>query len=279
MHLKAPTALILSPWLGVFALALSVCLHAGCKAHELTSHGTEVTLLGSEPIGCEELGEVVAYGGGAVGGYSKKKVIVESATNKARNQAAEMGATHILLEEPELVHGTGKAAEHDMQPAMGHGDGTAATATVRGIAYKCPPGVEPPSVAESLAGAGLPKVENPPAAISLLPLGKLERIIVFQRLPATPTAEASELEVLRLEDEAEIQQVAESLSELALDPLKYVPTHRVELVGELGTQSLLYGFGYLKYANATYRLTTGTFERVLQLVGPRAKPADAEPSP
>ncbi len=276
---NASNALGRSPWVALFPLALSVSFHPGCKAHELTSRGTEVALLGSEPIGCEELGEVVTYGGGAAGGYSKKKVIIESASNKARNQAAEMGATHILLEDPELVHGTGKASEHDMQPALGHGDGAAATATVRGIAYKCPPGAEPPTVAQSLAEAGLPKVENPPAAISLLPLGKLERIVVLQRLPATPTAEASEVEVLRVEDDAEIQRVAESLSELAVDPLKYVPTHRIEVIGELGTQSLLYGFGYLKYANQTYRLTTGTFERVLRLVEAPAAPVESAPSP
>ena len=266
---------MVSPLLGLFTLALSVSFHPSCKASQLTSHGTEVALLGSEPIGCEELGEVVAYGGGVVGGYSKKKVIIESASNNARNQAAEMGATHILLEEPELVHGTGKATEHDMQPAMGHGDGSHATANVRGIAYKCPPGAEPPTVDAQT----LPVVENPPAAISLLPLGRLERIVVYQRLPATPTTEASEVEVLQLEDEAEIRQVAESLSELAADPLKYVPTHRIEVVGELGTQSLLYGFGYLKYANMTYRLTTGTFERVLQLVETPPEPEQSAPQP
>jgi len=279
MERETSAASIMVPLLGVFTLAVSVSFHPGCKASQLTSHGTDVALLGSQPIGCEELGEVVAYGGGVVGGYSKKQVVIESATNNARNQAAEMGATHILLEEPDLVHGTGTATEHDMQPAMGHGDGSAATANVRGIAYKCPPGAMPPTVAQMLPGVALPKVENPPAAISLLPLGKLERIVVYQRLPATPTSQASEVEVLRLEDEAEIQEVADSLSELAADPLKYVPTHRVELVGELGTQSLLYGFGYLKYANMTYRLTTGTFERVLQLVETPPEPEQSAPQP
>jgi len=274
MPRETSTASIIGPLLGILTLAVSVSLHPGCKASQLTSHGTEVALLGSEPIGCEELGEVIAYGGGAVGGYSKKKVITESANNNARNQAAELGATHILLEEPDLVHGTGKATEHDMQPAMGHGDGAHATATVRGVAYKCPPGAVPEGVARTL-----PEVENPPAAISLLPLGKLERVVVFQKLPATPTTEASEVEMLQLDDEAEIQQVADSLSELAADPLKYVPTHRIELVGELGTQSLLYGFGYLKYADKTYRLTTATFERVLRLVQPPKQVEKRAPEP
>ena len=47
--------------------------------------------------------------------------------------------------------------------------------------------------------------------------------------------------------------------------MKYIPTHRVEFVGELGVQSLLYGFGYLQYAGSVYRLTTADFEQVLQL--------------
>lgn len=257
--------------LGVLSLGLVSLL--GCKASQLTSHGTEVTLLETEPAGCEEIGEVVGHGGGASGGYVKKKVIVESATNRARNQAAEMGATHILLQEPEVFHGTGKAAKHDGQPAMGHGDGSAANASVRGMAYKCQPGDVPSVVAQAL-----PEIKNPPATISMAALGTLDRIVVFQRKPATPESPASDVEVLRLDDQAQIQEVTDSLRDLALDPIKYVPTHRVEFVGELGTQSLLYGFGYLKYADRTYRLTTGTFEKTLQLVVP-ASDAETTPEP
>jgi hypothetical protein len=55
--------------------------------------------------------------------------------------------------------------------------------------------------------------------------------------------------------------------------MKYMPTHRVEFVGELGVQSLLYGFGYLQYASSIYRLTTGDFEAVLKL---REEPAGPE---
>ena len=272
MMLGLPVTYRASVSLGALTLALMILSQPGCKASQLTSHGTEVTLLDTEPFGCEELGEVVAHGGGASGGYVKKKVIVESATNEARNQAAEMGATHILLEEPEIVHGTGKASVHNQQPAMGHGDGSSATATVRGVAYTCEPGAVPPVVAQML-----PEIKNPPAVISMVPLGKLERIIVFQRNPATPDVPASEVEVFRLEDQEQIQKVAGSLMHLALDPMKFIPTHRVEVLGELGTQSLLYGFGYLKYADETYRLTTGTFETTLQLV--ESPTPEGEPTP
>ena len=69
--------------------------------------------------------------------------------------------------------------------------------------------------------------------------------------------------------------------------MKYMPTHRVEFVGELGVQSLLYGFGYLQYAGSTYRLTTADFETVLKLreepAGPEVEtevpPAEAPPAP
>jgi hypothetical protein len=270
MMLGFPTACRTIASFGALTLGLMILFQPGCKASQLSSHGTDVALLNAEPLGCEELGEVVAHGGGAGGGYVKKGVIVESATNRARNQAAEMGATHILLGEPEIVHGTGKAAVHDMQPAMAHGDGSSSTATVRGVAYKCAPGAVPPVVAQLL-----PDIKNPPAVISMAPLGKLERVVVYQRKPATADAPASDVEVLRLEDQAQIREIAESLMHLALDPMKYIPTHRVEIVGELGSQSLLYGFGYLKYADKTYRLTTGTFETTLQLV----EPSQPDPQP
>ena len=71
--------------LGTLTLGLMILSQPGCKASQLKSHGTDVTLLDSEPFGCEELGEVVAHGGGATGGYAKKKGIGESATNEARN--------------------------------------------------------------------------------------------------------------------------------------------------------------------------------------------------
>jgi len=97
----------------------------------------------------------------------------------------------------------------------------------------------------------------------------------------------SEEEVTKVEDSAEIQQVVDSLQQVAEDPMKYIPTHRVEFIGELGVQSLLYGFGYLQYAGGVYRLTNGVFESVLKLreepAGPEVEtevpPAEAPPEP
>jgi len=88
----------------------------------------------------------------------------------------------------------------------------------------------------------------------------------------------SETEVRKVENPAEIQRVVESLKQVAVDPMKYIPTDRVEFVGELGVQSLLYGFGYLQYAGGVYRLTTADFEEVLKL---RDEPpsSGSEPEP
>ncbi|MEM7137496.1 MAG: DUF4156 domain-containing protein [Myxococcota bacterium] len=244
-------------------VGLAVLVQPACKSSQLTSHGTDVAVLSEEPLGCEPLGEVVGYGGGVGGGYVQKGVLSESANNRARNEAAELGATHVVLEEPLYEHGSGTAVTRNQQPALGHGDSSAAYAEVRGVAYKCAPGTLP-----TVDASGLPAVQNPPASISLAPLGTLTKIVVYQRNPATPGTEASEVESLKVEDPARVAEVASSLEDLALDPIKYVPTHRVEFVGDLGTQSLLYGFGYLQYAGKTYRLTTGAFERELGLVEP-----------
>ena len=253
-------------------LGLAVLLQLGCKGNQLTSHGTEVAVLGSRPLGCQEIGEVLGQAGHLGGGYMKEDVLSEQAVNRARNQAAEMGATHVLLNDPDFEHGTATAVERNQQPALGHGDSAAAYVRVEGIAYKCAPGQVPKVVA-----AVLPKVENPPATISLLPLGTLERVVVYERTPKTPTREAADVEISKLEDPEEVRAVATSLMDLALDPIKYIPTHRIEFVGELGTQSVLYGFGYLEYAEQTYRLTTGTFEEKLGLVD--APPPEVESEP
>jgi hypothetical protein len=110
----------------------------------------------------------------------------------------------------------------------------------------------------------------------LTPLGPLKHIAVFRRIPLPSGTGMTETEVLKVEDPEEVKQVTDSLQRVVEDPLKYIPTHRVELVGGLGTQSLLYGFGYLQYAGSVYRLTDGTFENVLKL---REASSESEPAP
>ncbi|NNE20325.1 MAG: DUF4156 domain-containing protein [Myxococcales bacterium] len=247
----------------LFFLGLSLI---GCKADQLSGSGAEVVLLYDEPLDCENLGEVIGRGGGLTGAYSKPSINEESAENDIRNQAAELGATHLLLRTEEVAQGDGRQPdEKDTEPALAHGYGTGSNVAIAGTAYKCPPGAAPRTSSMSIQrGTALIEIQKP-TSISMAPLGPLKSVTVFQRFPDPSGGGMAEAERLQVEDPAEIQRVVDSLQQLALDPMKFIPTHRVELVGELGVQSLLYGFGYLQYAGEVYRLTTGDFELVLRL--------------
>jgi hypothetical protein len=200
------------------------------------------------------------------GAYSKPSVNRQSAENDARNKAAARGATHLLLYPEEVAQGDGRDPDYqNTTPPMAHGSGTGSTVTVAGTAYKCAVDPLAGKSAATIRTASV-FVEVPePTGISLAPLGQLEHITVFRQTPLESGAGMNETEALRIDDPGEIQKVAESLQRVVEDPLKYIPTHRVELVGALGTQSLLYGFGYLQYAGKVYRLTDGVFESVLKL--------------
>ena len=268
-------------------LALGLSL-LGCKADQLTSHGIDIVMLYDEPAGCENLGVVIGRGGGLSGAYSKPSINQESAENDARNKAAERGATHLLLHPEEVAQGDGRGPdEKDTAPAMAHGSGTGSTVTVAGTAFKCALDAPASQTAMSIQGGGAFIAVQAPTSISMAPLGELKSITVFQRVPLPSGTGTSENEVTKVEDSREIQQVVDSLQQVAEDPMKYIPTHRVEFIGELGVQSLLYGFGYLQYAGGVYRLTNGVFESVLKLreepAGPGVEtevpPAEAPPEP
>jgi hypothetical protein len=260
----------------------------GCKASQLTTNGTNIIMLYDQPAGCENLGVVLGRGGGMSGAYSKPSVIRESAENDARNQAAARGATHLLLHPEELAQGDAhQPDERDTAPAMAHGSGTGSTVTVAGTVFKCALDTPSAATAMSIQGGGAFVAVQAPTSISMAPLGELKSITVFQRVPLPSGTGMSETETFMVEDQAEIQRVVDSLGRVAVDPMKYIPTHRVEFVGELGVQSLLYGFGYLQYAGTVYRLTTGDFEAVLKLreepsgpeVETEAPPAEAPSAP
>lgn len=256
-------------------VALSLVISVlGCKADQLSTRGSDVVLLYSEPAGCENVGVVIGRGGGLTGAYSKPSINQESAENDARNQAAERGATHLLLHPEEVAQGDGRAPdEKDTAPAMAHGSGTGSTVTVAGTAFKCALGTPPPTNAMSIQrGTAIVEVQAP-TSISMAPLGELKKITVYGRVPLPSGAGMGENELRVIENPEKISLVVDSLKQVAVDPMKYIPTHRVEMVGELGVQSLLYGFGYLQYAGQVYRLTSGDFETVLQL---REEPAGPE---
>ncbi|KPK66878.1 MAG: hypothetical protein AMS21_00300 [Gemmatimonas sp. SG8_38_2] len=261
-------------------LALLAFVSLGCKADQLTSRGTDIVLLYDEPEGCENLGVVIGRGGGLSGAYSKPSVNRQSAENNARNEAAARGATHLLLHPEQVAQGDGSGPDYQSTtPAMAHGSGTGSTVTVAGTAYKCPPGaVVAEPVAAIHAGGSMFLEVQPPTSISVAPLGEIQHITVFRRAPNEAGTGMTETQALRVEDPEKIQEVVGSLQQVAEDPLKYIPTHRVELVGELGTQSLLYGFGYLQYAGKVYRLTDGAFESVLMLREEPTKEPMEEPT-
>jgi hypothetical protein len=268
-------------------LAFGIAL-VGCKADQLTSHGIDVIMLYDEPAGCENLGVVIGRGGGLAGAYSKPSVNQESAENDARNQTAERGGTHLMLHPEEVAQGDGRGPdEKDTAPALAHGSGTGSTITVAGTAFKCALDAPASETAMSIQGGATFIAVQALTSISMAPLGQLKSITVFQRVPLPSGTGMSEEEVRKVEDSAEIQQVVDSLQQVAEDPMKYIPTHRVEFIGELGAQSLLYGFGYLQYAGGVYRLTNGVFESVLKLreepAGPEVEtevpPAEAPPEP
>ncbi|MGB8223524.1 MAG: DUF4156 domain-containing protein [Polyangiales bacterium] len=268
--------------MGLLVFLVGGLASLGCKADQITDHGMDVMLLDDVPKGCENLGVVIGHGGGLMGAYSKPRINRESAENDARNQAAALGATHLLLHPEDVTQGEGRQpSEQDTAPELAHGYGTGSNVTVAGTAFKCAPNMAPENQATTMrAGSALVEVAAP-TSISLAPLGQLKSITVFQRVPLPSGTGMTENEVLKVDDAKEIQRVVDSLRQVALDPMKYVPTHRVEFVGELGVQSLLYGFGYLQYAGDVYRLTTGDFEEVLKLRAQSAEPeveTDAPPA-
>ena len=254
-----------SYWMLVLTLAAGAVL-TGCKAGQLSADGTRIAILYDEPVGCENLGVVVGQGGGLSGAYSKPSVNQQSAENDALNKAAELGATHLLLHPEDIRQGDGHAPDYqDTQPAMAHGSGTGSTVNVAGTAYKCALAAPPTkSVMSVSSGSAFVEVKEP-TSISLSPLGALTSIRVYQRTPLPSGSGMGEEEVFVVEEQSEVNEVAGSLQKVVEDPMKYIPTHRVEFIGELGSQSLLYGFGYLQYAGKVYRLTDGRFEDVLKL--------------
>lgn len=265
-------------------LSLAWCLvaaaGAGCKASELHPGAANVALLYDEPVGCEELGEVVGIGGGLTGAYTKPRVVQESAENDARNKAAELGATHLLLYPEVVEQGDGRGPDYqDTEPPLAHGSGTGSTVKVTGLAFRCATATPETKSALALRGGSAFVEAAAPVGISLAPLGSLTSVAVFRRTPAASGRGFEESTSLLIEDEAQIDRIVRSLEGAVQDPLKYVPTHRVELTGELGVQSLLYGFGYLQYAGKEYRLTDGAFEEVLELrEAPAAPEVETEPS-
>ncbi len=96
-----------------------------CSAPSLSPMGRGVIAMGAPPGGrCEPLGPVTGEGRGVFSSGS----LIEYATNDARNQAAELGATHLHTMPPSLTY----SASQQSAGVTG--------ATVTGTAYRCASG-------------------------------------------------------------------------------------------------------------------------------------------
>jgi len=93
-----------------------------CARAEL-KEGTAVSLNQAEVTKeCKELGIIYGKGGGMMGGAISDEDLMRYATNDLRNKAAEMGATHLVMN----------------GPSVGGGLTHSTTANVSGVAFKCP---------------------------------------------------------------------------------------------------------------------------------------------
>lgn len=112
-------------------LAFLCILICGCSTAALSPAARNVLpLAAAPPATCQNLGAVIGQGGGMFGGaYVSNDSLMEYAMNDARNKAAALGATHVQLASPQL----------------GGASGTTTTATVMGVAYRCPPEANAPA--------------------------------------------------------------------------------------------------------------------------------------
>lgn len=123
--------------LGAIGLGTGLALMLGltaCGTYEgLRPEAQSVAATTSRPQGkCTALASLTGKGGGASGGYVSNESLIEYAVNDLRNQAAAMGATHV-------VYST---------PSMGGVSGTTTSAMVMGEALRCEAGEEPSAPAK-----------------------------------------------------------------------------------------------------------------------------------
>lgn len=108
------------------ALLTLPLLGTGCATAALTIAGERVEIRQQmNQDNCENLGPVFGKGGGSFGGsFISDEKLMEYATNDLRNKAAAKGANVVVY------------STHQMAGAT-HEQGTT-TATMSGIAYRCP---------------------------------------------------------------------------------------------------------------------------------------------
>ncbi len=105
-------------------LPLVSALFLACSTPDLTPAGAKVVASpNAPPASCTRLDRVTGRGGGSFGGeFVANEDLIDYALNDARNLAAELGGNYLQTDPPQL----------------GQADGTTTTATVSGMAYRCP---------------------------------------------------------------------------------------------------------------------------------------------
>lgn len=108
----------------IFTIMLLCFTAQGCSSTQLTVAGQQIEILTSlDRKDCKNLGPVFGKGGNYFyGGMIGDKSLMKRASVDMRNQAAGMGATHVVI----LPHSAGNSG------------GTTSTITQQGIAYSCP---------------------------------------------------------------------------------------------------------------------------------------------
>ena len=91
--------------LACLVAAVALALAAGsCATQDLSRDGRRIAILAAPPPpSCTALGVVLGTGGGVAGGFIDVQSLQIFARNAALNQAAAMGATHVLFTRTQLV--------------------------------------------------------------------------------------------------------------------------------------------------------------------------------
>ncbi len=113
-------------------------LLGGCTYNQLTPEAASVVATTTRPGGnCQSLGTLTGKGGGGGGTFVSNEVLIKHAINDVRNQAAALGATHVVTS----------------SPSLGGSEGTTNSAMVMGEALKCEAGAEPAAALRPIQGA------------------------------------------------------------------------------------------------------------------------------
>lgn len=112
----------------IFTIMLLCFTVQGCSSTQLTAAGQKIEVVTNlDRKDCKNLGPIFAKGGNFFyGGFVPDEKLMQKASINLRNQAAGMGATHVVV------------FSHQVGQTSGEFGGTTSTVTQQGVAYSCP---------------------------------------------------------------------------------------------------------------------------------------------